>query len=157
MATATTTAADTEAVVVVVVAMAIVTTTEATAAVMTEDTMIAEVTIPEKVLSCPQTYLTSGEQCFVSRSPEVIALTLRADRDDGYAPRGDRYGGGGGRDDRYERRGGGGGGGGYNDRYDRDSGRSREAPPAPAYNDQAPAREPYGSHNSDERYSRREF
>jgi len=63
--------------------------------------------------------------------------------DDG--PRVDRY-----RDDRYERRGGGGYGGGgrdYDRGGDRDSGRSREAPPAAQYGDPAPRaepREPYG-------------
>ena len=45
------------------------TMTEDMVAVMIGDTMIAEVIIPEQVLSHPQTYLTSGEQCFVSRSP----------------------------------------------------------------------------------------
>jgi hypothetical protein len=54
---------------------AIATTTEDTVAVMIADMMIAEVITPEQVLPYPQTYLTSGEQCFVSRSPQVTALT----------------------------------------------------------------------------------
>jgi hypothetical protein len=44
-----------------VVVMAIVTTTEDTVAVMIEDTMIAEVTIPEKVLSLSPKHILQVE------------------------------------------------------------------------------------------------
>jgi hypothetical protein len=69
-ATAMTTVADMAAMVA-----AIATTTEDTVAVMIADMMIAEVITPEQVLPYPQAYLTSGEQCFVSRGPQVTALT----------------------------------------------------------------------------------